>query len=110
MFRFFFAHGNGGVADMNQKELSSIASAGYSTISWESVTAIKTMEDLAQAWADFELVIAWAKANAADHNLDVGNMIIGGRSVVSWPVAAPSSAGPRRLHAPHTPYTPLTTP
>jgi predicted esterase len=78
---FFFAHGNGADADaLNQQELADIASVGYSAISWESVSTISDADDVFTCWADQLLVYEWAKTNAATYNLDMNNVIIGGRS------------------------------
>jgi acetyl esterase/lipase len=92
---YFFAHGNGGTAAGSPvagwaPELSIVQAAGYSVISWESVTTLDAPEDTDVCWADAALVFEWFRANAAIYNLDPNKVIIGGRSrgsVCSWSLA-----------------------
>jgi len=87
---YLFAHGNGGTANLNAGELGQFVIAGYSVISWESVTKLdgaSFAEDLATCKADLELVFAWFKENAAVYNFDPNAVVIGGRSrgsICSW--------------------------
>lgn len=90
---YLFAHGNGGTANLNAGELGQFVIAGYSVISWESVTKLdgaSFAEDLATCKADLELVFAWFKENAAAYNFDPNAVVIGGRSrgsICSWDMA-----------------------
>ncbi len=87
---YVFAHSNGSTADgMSQGQLDAIASAGYSTVSWESIATIQGPQDALTAWDDAQLMFDWVRANAATYNLDADQIIVGGRSrgsVVSWPL------------------------
>ena len=98
---YFFAHSNGARASsMLPEQLDEFASAGYSVISWESVSYLTTEEDVHTCWDDFELVWDWFQANAAAYNFDPNSAIIGGRSrgsLCSWPMA--HSAKPEILGA-----------
>jgi len=85
---YVFAHGNGGKA--SDGGFGPVAQAGYTVVSWESVTAIKSPEDTQQCIADLALVMIWIKNNAATYNLDTNSIIMGGRSrgsVCSWATA-----------------------
>ncbi|MFT4614152.1 MAG: hypothetical protein ACI9NT_001295 [Bacteroidia bacterium] len=87
---YMFAHGNGGTPDMPNGQLDTIAGAGYTTVSWESVPSISQPEDLQIIWSDAQLVFDWIRANAATYNIDPDNIIVGGRSRGSggsWPLA-----------------------
>ena len=76
---YVFSHGNGGRAATGIQP-SSPALEGYSVISWESVSPIKTPADTETCWSDLSLVMAWIKANGKAYNLDASNIIMGGRS------------------------------
>jgi len=88
---FFHAHGNGGTAsDVGPDDLDIFMNAGYSVISWESVTTLSTAEGTEACWSDFDLVWEWFQDNAVQRNLDPDSVVIGGRSrgsVCSWQMA-----------------------
>jgi len=88
---YFFAHSNGADASqLGPTDLDIFADAGYSVISWESVSYIGSGDDFATCWSDFDLVWSWFQANAAQHNLEPNSAVIGGRSRGSgynWPMA-----------------------
>jgi len=88
---FFWSHQNGGDAiDVDSSYLEIIANSSYSVISWESVSLVKSPEDIEVCWSDFDLVWEWFHANAAQLNLDPNSVVIGGRSrgsACSWPMA-----------------------
>jgi hypothetical protein len=87
---YLFAHGNGGTANgMSLGQLNAIVSAGYTTVSWESIATIGADQDTAIAWDDAQLMFDWVRANAATYNLDPDYIVVGGRSrgsIVSWPL------------------------
>lgn len=88
---YLFAHGNGGTAyGMSEKELHTIASAGYTTISWESIPFITTEAEFFTAVADAQLMFDWVIANADTYNIDPDHIVVGGRSRgsgISWQLA-----------------------
>ena len=88
---YLFAHANGGSANgMSEKQLHTIASEGYTTISWESVRTISTNEDTLLAFADAQVMFDWVLENASTYNLDPDSIVVGGRSrgsIVSWQLA-----------------------
>jgi len=88
---YVFAHGNGGTAyGMSEKELHTIATAGYAAISWESIPNIGNPEDAAIGVADAEVMFDWVRANADNYNLDPNHIVVGGRSrgsIISWQLA-----------------------
>jgi len=88
---YFYAHANNGKASgLDPEDMDIFIEAGYSIISWESVTTLDSPESVETCWSDFELVWSWFKENAATHNLLSSSVIIGGRSrgsVCSWPMA-----------------------
>jgi hypothetical protein len=90
---YFFAHGNGGEASgLGDIPAATITDAGYTLISWESVTYLESedIETTTTCWSDASLVMQWAKDNHEKYNLDVDRFIIGGRSrgsLCSWLVA-----------------------
>jgi hypothetical protein len=89
---YLFAHGNGSIATngMSQGQVDTIASAGYTTVSWESIPKVTNSEELLVTWSDAQLVFDWVRANAATYNLDPDHIVIGGRSRgsgASWPLA-----------------------
>lgn len=91
---YFFAHGNGGTPAIGGQEAATLRNAGYSVISWESVTYIEGEEDVETCVADADLVFGWAKENALQYNLDMSRVVIGGRSrgsVCSWQLAHSSN-------------------
>lgn len=87
---YIFAHSNGSTANnMSQGQLDAIASAGYATVSWESIPNVSSPEQLITVWADSFVVLDWLRANAALYNIDPDRIIIGGRSRgsgSSWPL------------------------
>ena len=87
---YIYAHGNGGDADIKFFHRRSVIEAGYAFISWESITTLVTPEENEACQSDHKLVMEWVVANAEKYNLDVSNIIMGGRSrgsIVSWPIA-----------------------
>lgn len=88
---FFWAHPNGSTAfDLAQDSANAMLQNGYAVISWESVERLQTNEDVEVSWADAQIVFDFVRANAANWNLDPGNILIGGRSrgsVASWQLA-----------------------
>jgi len=88
---YFNSHGNSGRASgLSKYQMDIFANAGYSIISWESVTTIASIEDIEVCWSDFTVVWEWFQANAVLRNLDPESVVIGGRSrgsVCSWPMA-----------------------
>jgi len=88
---YFFSHANGGKASgVSPEALDIFINAGYSVISWESVSQLNTTEDVEACRSDFNLVWSWFQANAAKLYLDSNSVVIGGRSrgsVCSWPMA-----------------------
>ncbi|MEM7162657.1 MAG: hypothetical protein AAF487_09495 [Bacteroidota bacterium] len=87
---YFFSHSNGATADDVQGFVADLQEAGISTISWESELIIDSFEDIETCWADAELMIQWVKNNAEQYNLDMNNLLIGGRSrgsIASWKLA-----------------------
>lgn len=99
---YFYSHAQGGVADsVSSRELDIFVGAGYSVISWESVSTANSLETLETCWSDFELVWQWFQANAAGYNLDPDAAVIGGRSrgsVCSWQMAHSQKSGIRGLY------------
>ena len=96
---YVFAHGNPGVASQGMQP-SSTASAGYSVISWESVTPIQDPADVETCQSDLSLVMAWIKTNAKAYNFDANNIIISGRSrgsICSWMTAHGGDPGVKGL-------------
>ena len=84
---YFDAHGNGGNTNMPRSITDDLKAAGISTVAWESLTSIETLDDTETGWADAELMFAWVKANAETYNFDTTNFIIGGSSrgsILSW--------------------------
>jgi len=90
---FIFAHSNGKKVSAGQisgKDRDIISGAGYSIISWESVSNISSQETVQVCWSDFDLVWEWFQSNAKKYNFDTTSVIIGGRSrgsICSWPLA-----------------------
>lgn len=88
---YLFAHGNGGSADgMSLKQLNTIGSEGYTTISWESIPTLESEADVLTAVADAEVMFDWVLANAATYNMDPDHIVVGGRSrgsIISWQLA-----------------------
>ena len=88
---YVFAHGNGGTAyGMSEKQLHTTASAGYATISWESIPTISSPEEAEIGVADAQIMFDWVKANAENYNLDPNHIVVGGRSrgsIISWQLA-----------------------
>ena len=66
---YLFAHGNGSIATngMSQGQVDTIASAGYTTVSWESIPKVTNLEELFVTWSDAQLVFDWVRANAATY-------------------------------------------
>ena len=84
---YFYAHGNGGNTNLNLVERTTFYDAGYSVISWESVTTLDSPTDIETCWSDLELVWKWFLENAEEYNFDVNRAVIGGRSrgsICSW--------------------------
>ena len=88
---YLFAHGNGGSANgMSRKQLHTIASEGYTTVSWESIVTLEGEADLLTAVADAQVMFDWVLANAATYNMDPDHIVVGGRSrgsIISWQMA-----------------------
>ena len=88
---YLFAHGNGGSANgMSRKQLHTIASEGYTTVSWESIVTLEGEADLLTAVADAQVMFDWVLANAATYNMDPDHIVVGGRSrgsIISWQLA-----------------------
>lgn len=86
-----YAHGNGADASaLGDVPAASVTDAGYTLISWESVTPVIDQDDSDVCVDDASLVFQWAKANAVEYNLDTSRFVIGGRSRgsgCSWPLA-----------------------
>jgi len=84
----FYAHQNGGSADsFGSRSAGLVTGAGYSVVSWESLTSISTPSHIAIGWADAQLAFDWVQANAATYNLDPSHIVVAGRSrgsVISW--------------------------
>jgi hypothetical protein len=81
----FLAHANGARA-VDLDGIKEVLSAGYSIISWESVTFLSA-ENTATCTNDLELVWSWFKANAEAYNFDPESVIVSGRSrgsICSW--------------------------
>lgn len=87
-----YAHGNGGdAAPTNMEHFRPVVDSGYSVISWESVSELTPDPATLQVCqSDLLLVFDWLRANAAQYHLDLGNVIMGGRSrgsICSWVAA-----------------------
>lgn len=101
---YIFAHGNGGKAAMLTtagKIIDDVAREGYSTVSWESVQRIQTTADLQTCQSDLALVMGWLNENAGLYNLDVNNIIMGGRSrgsMCSWMSAHSGDPGIKGIY------------
>jgi len=99
---YFNSHGNSGRASgVSGDDMDMFANAGYSIISWESVTTIASIEDVDICWSDFNVVWEWFQANAVLRNLDPDSVVIGGRSrgsVCSWPMAHSQKTAIRGLY------------
>jgi len=65
---------------MSEKELHTIATAGYATISWESIQNIGNPEEAQIGVADAQVMLDWVRANADNYNLDPDHIVVGGRS------------------------------
>ena len=88
---YLFAHGNGGTAyGMSEKQLHTIAAAGYAAISWESIPSIGNPEEVEIGVADADAMFNWVRTNAETYNLDPNHIVVGGRSrgsIISWHLA-----------------------
>ncbi|MEM9256343.1 MAG: alpha/beta hydrolase [Pseudomonadota bacterium] len=88
---YLFAHSNGSTANgMAAGQLEAIASAGYTTVSWESIPTVTNAQELLVVWSDAQVMFDWVRANAATYNIDPDRIVIGGRSRGSggsWPLA-----------------------
>lgn len=88
---YVFAHGNGGKANgVSEKQLHTIAMAGYAVISWESIANIGDPEEAAIGVADAQVMFDWIRANADKYDLDPDHIVVGGRSrgsIISWQLA-----------------------
>ena len=88
---YLYAHGAGESAnDMTEKQLHTIASKGYTTVSWNSLAVIGSNADLSVTWSDAQQAFDWVQANAATYNFDPDHIVIGGVSSgsgASWELA-----------------------
>jgi len=94
---YIFAHSAGANAfQISPENLDIFSDAGYSVISWESVSSLGNEDGLATCWSDFDLVWSWFQANAAQYELNSNSVIIGGRSRgsgCSWQMAHSQKEG-----------------
>ena len=73
----------------------------YSLVGWESVSTISDTADLTTCQSDLALVMGWLNENAGLYNLDVNNIIMGGRSrgsMCSWMSAHSGDAGIKGIY------------
>lgn len=76
--------------DISPAMVKRLNEQGIAVVSWESVPQVKTLQDVATCERDLETVYVWLLKNAAQYNLDMDNLFIGGMSrgtVVSWKFA-----------------------
>jgi len=98
---YFDAHGNGGTTVMPTDIVDDLNALGITVIAWESLTAVKTAEEVATGWDDADLMFQWVMDNAETYNLDVNNMIIGGSSrgsILSWKFGHSNDPGIKGLY------------
>ena len=96
---YLFAHANGGTAySMSEKQLNTIASEGYTTISWESIPTINTSTDLTIAVADAQMVFDWVRDNAEVYNLNPDHIVIASLSDISTVVQVQRTTDQIVLH------------
>ena len=84
---YFDAHANGQDTSMPSEIVDKLNAEGITVISWESITLVKTPEDIITGWSDAELMFQWVIDNAETYNIDTSNIIIGGSSrgtILSW--------------------------
>jgi|GEM_PF-444385 len=88
---YLYAHGAGESAnDMTENQVHTLASKGYTTVSWNSLPSIDSGADLSVTWSDAQQAFDWVQANAATYNFDPDHIVIGGvsrGSGASWELA-----------------------
>jgi hypothetical protein len=92
---YVWAHTNGSspsdpgsARNVNAEVVNDCIAAGISFISWESVGQVQNDVDLIQTENDFALMMTWLLEHAAEYNIDVNKIVVGGGSrgtVATWP-------------------------
>jgi len=103
---FIYAHSSNNTAKSLLSQIDDVAAAGYSVISWESVSLLNpgsktALTDFETCVSDFELVWSWFHANAKFYNFDTESVILGGRSrgsLCSWSMAHSQKPGIRGIY------------
>ncbi|MBI4979263.1 MAG: T9SS type A sorting domain-containing protein [Spirochaetes bacterium] len=85
---YIWAHADGTDANSFDDYLWKICRTnGISAISWEAVEMVDSPSTVATSEADFDVMLDWVRAHAAEYNINPDKIVIGGTSrgtVVSW--------------------------